>query len=81
MTYETYCFQLDGEIIESDLISATAAEWAASEESHSPDWSVCRIGRKVRANRLTIPRSLLASSIRAADEKTPRRWDVGPSRN
>jgi hypothetical protein len=80
MVIYRYHILLDGAVIEEDVVTATKAEWAASPESHSPDWYVSRAGRKVRAVRLTIPTCLLASSVRADQPARPS-LDFEPSRN
>jgi hypothetical protein len=42
MVIDRYHFIIDNEVIESDVVIATATEWAASQESQQRGWSVVR---------------------------------------
>jgi hypothetical protein len=55
MTIATFRFKFQGEIIESDVVEATAKEWACDYRSDDPAWSVLQKDDRVMANRLVFP--------------------------
>jgi hypothetical protein len=79
MRREIFYHLVRDQVVESDYITCTQAEWDAWPGSQDPGWAVFRHGRKIRANRILIPTALLGSHSRS--DQPARSLDCEPSRN
>ena len=64
-------FRHHGDILDADLLIATATEWRAAPESQEERWSVCPIARLMFALRLPLLPDLTGRNSTEADGRAP----------